>query len=68
MAQSEAQLRASKKYRKKYVYLQARVTQEEKDMVVAHAEATNESLNDFMRRAFTETIARDAEKRKVDTE
>ena len=68
MAQTEAQLRASKKYRQKYVYLQARVTQEEKDVVVAHAEATNESLNDFMRRAFTETIARDAEKRKVDTE
>lgn len=67
MAQSEAQLRASKKYRKKYVYLQARVTQEEKDMVVAHAEATNESLNDFMRRAFSETIARDTDKRKENT-
>ncbi len=67
MAQTEAQLRASKKYRKKYVYLQARVTQEEKDMVVAHAEDTNESLNDFMRRAFTETIARDSEKPKGNT-
>jgi uncharacterized protein (DUF1778 family) len=67
VAQTEAQLRASKKYRKKYVYLQARVTQEEKDMVVAHAEATNESLNDFMRRAFSETIARDTDKRKENT-
>ena len=67
MAQTEAQLRASKKYRKKYVYLQARVTQEEKDMVVAHAEATNESLNDFMRRAFSETIAHDTDKRKENT-
>ena len=64
MAQTEAQLRASKKYRKKYVYLQARVTAEEKDVVVAHAEITNESLNDFMRRAFVETIERDHAKGK----
>ena len=33
MAQTEAQLRASKKYRKKYVYLQARVTTEEKEIL-----------------------------------
>lgn len=59
MAQTEAQLRASKKYRKKYVYLQARITAEDKERIVAHAESTNESLNDFMRRAFEETIERD---------
>ena len=59
MAQTEAQLRASKKYRQKYEYLQARVTPEEKEHVIAHVETTKESLNDFMRRAFSETIERD---------
>lgn len=59
MAQTEAQIRASKKYRKKYEYLQARVTPEEKEAVVAHVEGTKESLNDFMRRAFIETMERD---------
>ena len=59
MAQTEAQLRASKKYHQKYEYLQARVTPEEKETVTAHAEAMGESLNTFMRRAFTETMERD---------
>ncbi len=59
MAQTEAQLRASKKYHQKYEYLQARVTPEEKEAVTAHAEAMGESLNAFMRRAFTETMERD---------
>lgn len=68
MAQTEAQLRASKKYRNKYEYLQARVTPEEKEAVVAHVAATEESLNDFMRRAFSETIARDKESAKGDSE
>lgn len=59
MAQTEAQIRASKKYRKKYEYLQARLTSEEKEAVIAHVESTKESLNDFMRRAFAETMERD---------
>ena len=59
MSQTEAQIRASKKYRQKFVHLQARVTEEEKEKVVAHAKSKNESLNDFMRRAFAETITRD---------
>ena len=59
MAQTEAQLRASKKYRQKYEYLQARVTPAEKETVTAHADAMGESLNAFMRRAITETIDRD---------
>lgn len=66
MAQTEAQLRASKKYRQKYEYLQARVTPEEKERVIAHVEATKESLNDFMRRAFAETIERDRTTGKCD--
>ena len=59
MAQTEAQLRASKKYHQKYEYLQARITPEEKETVTQHAAAMGESLNGFMRRAFTETMERD---------
>jgi len=66
MAQTEAQLRASKKYHQKYEYLQARVTPEEKETVTAHAAAMGESLNGFMRRAFTETIKRDKASGKYD--
>ena len=66
MAQTEAQMRASKKYRNKYEYLQARVTPEEKVRVIAHVESTHESLNDFMRRAFSETIERDISSGKCD--
>jgi uncharacterized protein (DUF1778 family) len=66
MAQTEAQLRASKKYHQKYEYLQARVTPDEKEAVTAHAEAVGESLNAFMRRAFKETIERDKASGKYD--
>ena len=66
MAQTEAQLRASKKYHQKYEYLQARVTPAEKETVTAHAEVMGESLNAFMRRAITETIERDKTSKKYD--
>ena len=66
MAQTEAQLRASKKYHQKYEDLQARVTPEEKEAVTAHAAAMGESLNVFMRRAFTETMERDKASEKFD--
>ena len=66
MAQTEAQLRASKKYHQKYEYLQARVTPAEKETVTTHAQAMGESLNAFMRRAFTETIERDKASGKLD--
>ena len=66
MAQTEAQLRASKKYHQKYEYLQARVTPDEKETVTAHAEAMGESLNTFMRRAFTETMERDKASKNFD--
>lgn len=65
MAQTEAQIRANKKYRKKYEYLQARLSPEEKEAVIAHVETTRESLNDFMRRAFAETIERDTKAKDV---
>lgn len=65
MAPTEAQIRARRKYREKQEYLQTRVSPEDKAKITAHAESTGESLSDFMRRAITETIERDLEKRKT---
>lgn len=59
MAQTDAQIRASRKYREKFEYLQARVPADEKEVIVMHAEKMGESLNAFMRRAFAETMERD---------
>ena len=61
MAQTEAQLRAAKKYRKKFEYLQARVSEEEKEAITNHAKAMGESLNAFIRRAISEAMAHDLE-------
>ena len=62
MSTSEAQLRASKKYHDKFEKLQIRVTSEEKAAVEKHAAQINESVNTFVRRAITETIAREHHK------
>ena len=59
MAQTEAQLRASKKYHQKFDNLQIRVPQGEKEKIIAHATAHGESLNGFVRRAISETMERD---------
>ena len=59
MAQTEAQLRAAKKYRKKFEYLQARVSEEEKEAISNHTTAMGESLNAFIRRAISEAMERD---------
>ena len=59
MAKSDAQIKADKKYRAKQEFLQARVSPEEKESIVTHVQKTGESLNNFMRRAFTETMERD---------
>ena len=67
MAQTESQLRASKKYHQKYEYLQARVTPAEKETVTTHAQAMGESLNAFMRRAFTETMEHDKASKTIDS-
>ena len=66
MAQTEAQLRASKKYHQKYEFLPTRVTPAEKETVTAHAESMGESLNAFMRRAFAETMERDKASKTID--
>ena len=59
MAQTEAQLRASKKYQSKFDKVQIRVPHEEKNVIDAHAEKMGESVNSFVRRAIAETMERD---------
>lgn len=61
MPQTEAQLRASKKYHAKFEVVQIRVPMGEKAEIVLHAEKHKESLNAFVRRAINETMARDKE-------
>lgn len=59
MGQSEAQLKASKKYHQKFDNIQFRVPQGEKALIADHAAAQGESLNAFLRRAVSETMERD---------
>ena len=59
MAQTEAQLRASRKYHEKFDKLQIRVPVGEKEIIDAHAASMNESTNGFVRRAIAETMERD---------
>lgn len=59
MAKTDAQVKADKKYRAKQEFLQARVSPDEKMAIITHTKTTGESLNNFMRRAFAETMERD---------
>ena len=59
MAQTEAQLRASKKYHQKFDDIRIRVPAGEKADIDSHAQAMGESTNAFVCRAIRETIARD---------
>ena len=63
MAVSEAQQKANQKYRNKFVYLQARTTDEYRNIVYSHVEKTGESLNTFILRAIAETMERDQSKK-----
>jgi len=62
VAQTEAQLRASKKYHQKFDNLQIRVPAGEKELISNHAAERNESVNTFVRRAISETMKRDNQK------
>ena len=62
MALTEAKQKANQKYRDKFVYLQARTTDEYRNTIYEHIEKTGESLNAFILRAISETIARDQNK------
>ena len=62
MKQTEAQLRASKKYHEKLDNLQIRVPKGTKAKIMEHAAARGESLNAFVTRAINETMERDFKK------
>lgn len=59
MAQTEAQLRASKKYHEKFDDLRIRVPTGEKAVIDQHAQSMGESTNAFVRRAIAEAMTRD---------
>ncbi len=63
MAQSEARLRASKKYHEKFDDIKLRVPKGERQMLQDHAAVQEESLNAFLYRAAKETMERDQFKR-----
>ena len=62
MAVTEAQQKASQKYRDKFVYLQARTTVEQRESIYKHIESTGESMNAFILRAIAEAMANDSRK------
>ena len=62
MAQTEAQLRASKKYHDKFDDIKLRVPKGERQILQDHAASQGESLNNFLRRAAHETMERDVKK------
>ena len=59
MAQTEAQLKASRKYHEKFDKLQIRVPAGEKEIIDAHAASMNESTNSFVRRAIALAMEQD---------
>ena len=61
MAQTEAQLRASKKYHDKFDDIKVRVPKGVRQEWQDHAASQNESLNSFISRAVSETMKRDKE-------
>ena len=62
MKQTEAQLRASKKYHEKLENVPFRVPKGEKQNIADHAQSCGESTNAFIYRAVKETIERDKQK------
>ena len=68
MAQTQAQLRASKKYHERFDDLRIRVPSGEKTLIDAHAESMGESTNAFVRRAIAETMERDAQAKRENEE
>ena len=62
MSQTDAQLRATKKYHEKFDDIKLRVPKGERKLLQDHAESQGESLNAFLYRAATEAIERDNKK------
>lgn len=62
-AQTEAQIRAHKKYMENFVEIKVRMTPDRREQVKAHAQAVGESTTAFINRAINEAMQRDLEKR-----
>lgn len=62
-AQTEAQIRAHKKYMENFVEIKVRMTPDRREQVKAHAQAVCESTTAFINRAIDEAMQRDLEKR-----
>ena len=56
---TEAQKKAQRKYMEKFVVAKARMDPEKYEIVKAHAEARDGSVNGFINRAIDETMERD---------
>lgn len=56
---SDALKKAQKAYIEKFSRIEIRVTQEERDIIQAHATARGESVNEFIKRAISGMIRRD---------
>lgn len=62
MPTSEKQLRSAKKYHEKFDDIKLRVPKGQREVLQNHAQSQGESLNSFLTRAASETMARDNEK------
>ena len=61
---NEDSKKAIDKYREKFVFLQVRVAQDERDVISQHAKDQGESTNQFIKRAIEETMKRDKRAKK----
>ena len=59
---SESRLKANKKYLSKFADIKIRVEPEWRDTIQEHASSVGESTSAFIKRAITETMARDQAK------
>ena len=57
--QTEAQIRAHKKYMENFVEVKVRMTPERREQVKAHAQTIGESTTAFINRAIDEAMQRD---------
>ena len=63
MAQTEAQLKASKKYHEKFELIQFRVPKGKKQVLQEHAAQRGESLNGFLNRVVDQALSADGKKK-----
>jgi len=68
MAQTEAQLRASKKYHEQFDDIKVRVPKGERQIWQDYAASCGQSLNTLIRRSVAEIMHREQENKKKQTE